>query len=78
MRNVRRFRQLDWPWKLHNISGRKKKSGSVTTELYNLETDPLEANDVSADQQDRVHSMQQELTSWRRSVIHSLNGGDYP
>ena len=47
------------------------------TELYNLETDPMEAKNLAASQPERVLSMQQELTTWRKSVINSLNGGDY-
>ena len=62
----------DWPWKLHRINGNKY-------ELYNLANDPMEASDLSADpqQQGRVNSMKQELGSWMRSVVRSINGKDY-
>jgi arylsulfatase A-like enzyme len=68
---------LAWPWKLHHIGGGKKQAGKVTTELYNLETDPMEAKNLAASQPKRVLTMQKELRAWRQSVIHSLNGGDY-
>ena len=62
----------DWPWKLHRIDGNKY-------ELYNLETDPQEENDLSKDplQAKRLQRMQTELQNWMRSVIRSLNGDDY-
>ena len=68
---------LAWPWKLHHIGGGKKQAGKATTELYNLETDPMEAENLTASQPDRVLSMQKDLSAWRESVINSLNGGDY-
>ena len=47
------------------------------TELYNLETDPMEAANLADGHPERVLTMQKELTAWRKSVIQSLNGGDY-
>lgn len=62
----------DWPWKLHRINGDQY-------ELYNLADDPMETNDRSDDplQQTRLSAMKQELRTWMRSVIQSLNGKDY-
>lgn len=62
----------DWPWKLHRIKGSEY-------ELYNLEEDPMEANDLSGDsgQSERFAAMKTELDGWMRSVIRSLNGEDY-
>ena len=62
----------DWPWKLHRINGKKY-------ELYNLADDPMETTDRSGDpqQQDRLARMQQELDTWMRSVVRSINGKDY-
>lgn len=62
----------DWPWKLHRINGRR-------FELYNLEMDPMEENDLSSDPRykKRRVRMQKELNMWMRSVIRSLNGEDY-
>jgi arylsulfatase A-like enzyme len=65
---------LDWPWKLHRI---ENGEGEVDFELYNLESDPGEANDVVGEQRGRVRSMTAELEAWQRSVVASLNGRDY-
>ena len=48
-------------------------------ELYNLETDPMETNDLSKKSQhkQRLERMKKELDAWMRSVIRSLNGKDY-
>jgi arylsulfatase A-like enzyme len=63
----------DWPWKLHRISGE-------TFELYNLSNDVLEATDLSAnpEHKERFERMKKELDAWMRSVMHSINGKDYP
>ena len=66
----------DWPWKLHRIVA-KKGGGEATYELYNLETDPMESDDVAADHPDRTAAMSKELDAWMGSVIDSLNGKDY-
>lgn len=63
-----------WPWKLHRI----EKGGKVTLELYNLAADPMEANDRSATETERVAAMKQELEAWQRSVLASWSGEDYP
>ncbi|MDX1667723.1 MAG: sulfatase-like hydrolase/transferase, partial [Saprospiraceae bacterium] len=62
----------DWPWKLHRING-------TVYELYNLEEDPTEQNDLSTDpaQQARLAEMKAGLMAWMRSVIRSMNGQDY-
>ena len=62
----------DWPWKLHRINGDKY-------ELYNLETDPMEKNDLSKDSKhkQRLVQMKSQLKQWMTSVIKSLNGDDY-
>lgn len=68
---------LDWPWKLHWIP-KKDSENEFTLELYNLESDPAEANDVGGAQGQRVAAMQKALIAWQQSVIRSLNGEDYP
>jgi hypothetical protein len=65
---------LDWPWKLHRI---EKENEPIVFELYNLEADPMEENDIAAQHVDRVESMKVQLESWMQSVIRSQNGGDY-
>lgn len=62
----------DWPWKLHRIDGKK-------FELYNLDKDPMETNDLAQEPEhaERLGKMKEELDTWMRSVIRSLNGKDY-
>jgi len=67
---------LDWPWKLHRIP-KDESNGEFIFELYNLEADPGETNDVAASQAQRVGAMSQALEAWQRSVVRSLNGKDH-
>jgi hypothetical protein len=64
---------LDWPWKLHRIENKK----NVKLELYNLQSDPQEKNDRSAQDPERTDRMRRRLERWQRSVVRSLNGEDY-
>lgn len=63
----------EWPWKLHRIQSK----GGVKVELYHLEQDPMETNDLSGDQPQRVARMQDDLEQWQRSVLDSWSGKDY-
>jgi arylsulfatase A-like enzyme len=65
---------LDWPWKLHRI---QDADGGARLELYNLETDSMEARNCVSDYPDRTQDMLDELERWQASVIQSLNGNDY-
>jgi len=65
---------LDWPYKLHRILS---DSGTLDLELYNLEEDPMESKNLAGQDPSQVGSMLEELKSWQRSVISSLNGEDY-
>lgn len=65
---------LDWPWKLHRI---RAKDGTLRHELYNLEADPGEQQDLSAQESARAKAMEARLGEWLVSVIRSLNGKDY-
>ncbi len=65
---------LDWPWKLHQIRGKK---GKPTILLYNLENDPMETRNLASEEMDRAESMRKELKAWLGSVTDSLNGEDY-
>lgn len=66
---------LDWPYKIHIIGNRKKKS--VAYELYNLEKDPMEENDLIKIEVERFAKMKKALAVWQASVISSLKGNDY-
>lgn len=66
---------LEQNWKLHRIE--HKQTSAVTWELYNLDSDPAEATDLSAAEPARVATMQQSLQKWLRSVVGSLQGADY-
>jgi arylsulfatase A-like enzyme len=65
---------LDWPYKLHRINF---NDDEVKFELYNLEEDPEEQNDLSGSNQEMVRSMKDQIEVWLKSVVHSLNGDDY-
>lgn len=65
---------LDWPYKLHRIN---LVNNEVRFELYNLEEDPMEKNDLSVRHPGKVKAMSKEIGTWMKSVIHSLNGDDY-
>ncbi|HUX97619.1 MAG TPA: sulfatase-like hydrolase/transferase [Bacteroidales bacterium] len=65
---------LNWPWKLHRIDS---GNGEPVLELYNLEQDPGELNDLSVNEPETVNALKSEIESWLKSVIFSLNGGDY-
>ncbi|MCP5535968.1 MAG: sulfatase-like hydrolase/transferase [Akkermansiaceae bacterium] len=63
---------LSWPWKLHRIN-------DTTYELYNLESDPMESNNLAGapEHAQRLSDMQTELHAWQQSVVRSINGADY-
>ena len=65
---------LDWPWKLHRIDDGE---GRIRLELYNLERDPGETDDLAERAGDRTASMTTALEVWQRSVLYSLSGRDY-
>ena len=65
---------LDWPWKLHRI---QDKSGDIHWEFYRLDDDPQESEDLFNTEPERVSKMKTALEEWQRSVVRSLNGGDY-
>lgn len=69
---------IDGDWKLHRI---ENKQGQITWELYHLRSDPAESHDFltrsSHPYSGPVKRMRQDLNSWLRSVVDSLNGEDY-
>lgn len=65
---------IDGDYKLHR---REQAGGGVTYALFHLAKDPQEKTDLAAREADRVARMQAELEAWQKSVVQSLNGGDY-
>jgi arylsulfatase A-like enzyme len=65
---------LDWPYKLHRINS---ENDDIRFELYSLDEDPGEQNDLSAVKPELVKIMTTQMEAWQKSVIHSLNGDDY-
>ena len=66
---------ISGPWKLHRGAG--KKGAPVTFRLFNLAEDMRESNDLSGTESGRLDRMKRDLADWQKSVIKSLNGGDY-
>ena len=85
LKNVNEFESFDqknlighaawnaWPWKLHRIQTPKE----TRFELYNLETDPMESDDLLKKQSKRVNIMTTALEKWQKSVLDSWSGRDY-
>ena len=85
LKNVNEFPKLEsldsrghaawnaWPWKLHRI----EHQGKVKYELYQLIDDPMEANDLSQQQPQRVGQLATALEAWQQSVLKSWSGADY-
>ncbi len=65
---------LDNDYKLHRIPDKK---GQVSYQLFNLAKDPHEKKNLAAFENKRADRMKAELEIWQKSVIRSLNGGDY-
>lgn len=66
---------IDGDGKLHAISHRP---GNVSWELYNLADGPAEKTNLAATERHPMQQMRTNLESWPTSVVHSLNGEDYP
>ncbi|MCP5545042.1 MAG: sulfatase-like hydrolase/transferase [Akkermansiaceae bacterium] len=66
---------LDWPWKLHRIQN--KKDGKVRIELYQLDADPRESDNLAASEPDRVRTMRAALEAWQDGVLRSWEGRDH-
>ena len=45
--------------------------------LYNLKKDVQEKSNLAAAQPERMVRLKGELAAWQKSVLNSLNGGDY-
>ncbi len=58
----------------------KKNKGEVAYELYHLGHDPKEQQNLLGDGKalaKRAARMKADLAVWQKSVVNSLNGGDY-
>ncbi len=62
-------------WKLHRIPN--KQGLSVSYKLFNLRVDKVEQRDLAEAQPERLTRLKTELAAWQKSVVNSLNGGDY-
>ena len=62
-------------WKLHRVPNKQGLSASYR--LYNLQRDLAEKRDLAGVQPERLARMKAELATWHKSVLNSLNGGDY-
>ena len=65
---------LDWPWKLHRI---QDKEGDIRWELYHLQRDPMESEDLADTERETATKMKPGLEAWQTSVVKSMNGLDY-
>jgi arylsulfatase A-like enzyme len=63
---------IDGPWKLL-----RKAPAAADYELFNLSKDPRETVNLASREPERASRMKSELEAWQRSVVRSLNGGDY-
>ena len=61
---------LEWPWKLHRISNLE---GHLDFELYNLESDSMEVENLEEIHPDRISEMKVTLEAWQVSVVRSMN-----
>lgn len=74
-RHQGRAAMLDYPYKLIT---QKHNDQAGRFELYNLEADPKESEDLSAKEPQRLATMKGELVAWVKSVQDSFEGKDYP
>lgn len=61
-------------YKLVTGEGRR---GAARTELFDLQKDPHEKNDIAKEHPELVKTMLRGLETWQRSVERSLSGADY-
>ena len=62
-------------WKLHRITSPDQRT---RWQLYDLARDPAETKNLLMGEQARFAQLRSGLESWLQSVVHSLNGRDYP
>jgi hypothetical protein len=66
---------IDGDYKLHRKA--PKGGGEASYSLFDLSKDEKEKTDISARDTERTARMRSELEAWQKSVLRSLNGGDY-
>ena len=66
---------IDGDWKLHRIARADQRT---RWQLYDLSRDPAEKQNLVMGEQPRFARLRKGLESWLQSVVHSLNGRDYP
>jgi arylsulfatase A-like enzyme len=70
---------IDGDYKLHRVPVKKNKA-KFAYELYHLGHDPKEQQNLLGDDKElakRAARMKAGLATWQKSVVNSLNGGDY-
>jgi arylsulfatase A-like enzyme len=70
---------IEGDYKLHRVPV-KKNAGEFNYELYHLDKDPSEVNNLLKDEThfaNQFGRMKADLATWQQSVIKSLNGEDY-
>lgn len=55
----------------------EQKSGGPRVELFDLDKDPAEKNNLASDKPAIVEKLQQHLRQWQDDVLKSLSGADY-
>jgi arylsulfatase A-like enzyme len=65
-------------WIDNNMKILTNDLGSGEFELYDLEGDPSEANELSGERADVLLRMRGQLLQWSQSVDNSFDGKDYP
>lgn len=61
----------------HKLIQSESKKDGAKTELYDLETDPAEAVDLSEKDPETTKKLTAKLRDWQQSVLRSLSGADY-
>ena len=56
---------------------RDQRNGGAKRELFDLETDPGEGNDLATQKLEEVNALAAKLRDWQASVLQSLTGADY-
>ncbi len=56
---------------------RDQRNGGAKRELFDLEADPGEGNDLATQKPEEVNALAAKLRDWQASVLQSLTGADY-